>query len=98
MLQQNSKTWCVLAACIPPPPPQPRHPPHPARPRCETPKANGPLWAAPLSNTFGSPTFSSMWIMAMNVVYAIFGIVFISLSSWGIQMQKNAQLSGERGA
>jgi len=39
-----------------------------------------------------------MWIMAMNVVYAIFGVVFISLSSWGIQMQKNAQLSGERGA
>ena len=34
----------------------------------------------------------------MNVVYAVFGIVFISLSSWGIQMQKNAQLSGERGA
>jgi hypothetical protein len=33
--------------------------------------------------------------MAMNVVYAIFGIIFISLSSWGIENQKkSSQLAG----
>ncbi len=45
--------------------------------------------------TRAGPTFSSVWIMAMNVVYAIFGIIFISLSSWGIENQKkSSQLAG----
>jgi hypothetical protein len=43
------------------------------------------------------PSFSSLWLMFMNVIYAIFGIVLMAGSSWGIvQAQANPLTAGER--
>lgn len=34
------------------------------------------------------PSFSSIWLVGMNVLYFILGLVMIGLSSWGITQQK----------
>ncbi len=34
------------------------------------------------------PSFSSIWLIAINVLYFILGLAMIGLSSWGITQQK----------
>ena len=33
------------------------------------------------------PGFSAIWLIIVNIIYMIFGIIFMSLASWGIQQQ-----------
>jgi hypothetical protein len=43
------------------------------------------------------PSCSAAWLMFMNVLYFIFGIAMIGMSSWGITVQKsNAATAGAR--
>jgi hypothetical protein len=42
----------------------------------------------PLSPARRCPSFSSIWLVAINVLYFILGLVMIGLSSWGITQQK----------